>query len=387
MRILSIHNRYQIRGGEDESRAAEENLLRQMGHQVETYEENNDRIAALSSAHLAVKTIWSEASRQVVQQMLKKAAYDVVHVQNFFPLISPAVHYAAKAEGVPVIQTLRNYRLLCPNALFFRNGRVCEDCLGKPIPYPGVIHGCYRENRVASAAVATMITAHRAMQTWTNQVDLFIALTQFARQKFIQGGLPAEKIVIKPNFVPFDPGVGDGSGGYALFVGRLSVEKGLDVLLEAWQQLGNRIPLKIVGDGPLSEQVKQAARRSSIEWLGRRPMTEVYDLMGSAKFLVFPSRWYETFGRVAVEAFAKGTPVIAANIGAIAELIDSGRTGLLYNPNSSTDLIAQVEWMLTHSDKLTQMRQEARAEFEAKYTAQRNYEYLIDIYDKVRSLM
>lgn len=193
--------------------------------------------------------------------------------------------------------------------------------------------------------------------------------------------------MIKPNFVPFDPGVGDGSGGYALFVGRLSVEKGLDVLLEAWQQLGNRIPLKIVGDGPLSEQVKQAARRSSIEWLGRRPMTEVYDLMGSAKFLVFPSRWYETFGRVAVEAFAKGTPVIAANIGAIAELIDSGRTGLLYNPNSSTDLIAQVEWMLTHSDKLTQMRQEARAEFEAKYTAQRNYEYLIDIYDKVRSLM
>jgi glycosyltransferase involved in cell wall biosynthesis len=385
MRILSIHNRYQIRGGEDESRAAEENLLRQMGHQVDTYEENNDRIAELSSAHLAVKTIWSKASHQVVQQRLKQATYDVVHVQNFFPLISPAVHYAAKAEGVPVIQTLRNYRLLCPNALFFRNGRVCEDCLGKPIPYPGVVHGCYRENRVASAAVATMITAHRAMQTWTNQVDIFIALTQFARQKFIQGGLPAEKIVIKPNFVPFDPGVGDGSGGYALFVGRLSVEKGLDVLLEAWQQLGSQIPLKIVGDGPLSDQV-MAAQHAGIEWLGRRPMTEVYDLMGGAKFLVFPSRWYETFGRVAVEAFAKGTPVIAANIGAIAELVDSERTGLLYDPNSPTDLIAQVERMLSDPKQLAKMRQEARVEFEAKYTAQRNYEYIIDIYDKACSM-
>lgn len=386
MHILSIHNRYQIRGGEDESCAAEENLLRQMGHQVNTYEENNDRIANLSSVKLALKTVWSEESRQIVQRILQKSIYDIVHVQNFFPLISPAVHYAAKASGVPVIQTLRNYRLLCPNALFFRKGQVCEDCLGKPIPYPGVIHGCYRDNQVASAAVATLITAHRAMQTWTNQVDLFIALTDFARQKFIQGGLPAEKIVIKPNFVPFDPGVGDGDGGYALFVGRLSVEKGLDVLLEAWQQLGQQIPLKIVGDGPLADQVQAAAQHSGVEWLGRRPMTEVYDLMGSAKFLVFPSRWYETFGRVAVESFAKGTPVIAAEIGAIAELVDSERTGLLYDPNSPTDLITKVEWMLSHPNQVTQMRQEARAEFEAKYTAQRNYQYLINIYDKARAM-
>jgi glycosyltransferase involved in cell wall biosynthesis len=386
MHILSIHNRYQIRGGEDESRAAEENLLRQMGHQVDSYEENNDQIAKLSALNLALKTVWSEASRQIVRQTLRQSTYDIVHVQNFFPLISPAVHYAAKAEGVPVIQTLRNYRLLCPNALFFRDGRVCEDCLGKPIPYPGVVHGCYRESQAASAAVATMITAHRVMQTWTHQVDLFIALTQFARQKFIQGGIPAEKIVIKPNFVPFDPGRGEGEGGYALFVGRLSVEKGLDVLLAAWQQLGEKIPLKIVGDGPLSGQVT-AAQTSGVEWLGRRPMSEVYDLMGNAKFLVFPSRWYETFGRVAVEAFAKGIPVIAAEIGAIAELVDSGRTGLLYDPNSPADLIAQVEWMLSHPSELTQMRQEARAEFEAKYTAQRNYEYLIDIYDKARSMV
>lgn len=383
MRILSIHNRYQIRGGEDECLVAETTLLREKGHQVDLYEENNDRIAEHSSVELALRTIWSEEARQTVQHMLQ-SAYDVVHVQNFFPLISPAVHYAAKAANVPVIQTLHNYRLLCPNALFFREGRVCEDCLGKPIPYPGVLHGCYRENRVASAAVAAMITAHRAMQTWSNQVDLFITLTEFARQKFIQGGLPAEKIVIKPNFVSFDPGIGDGAGGYALFVGRLSVEKGLDVLLEAWQQLGQQIPLKIVGDGPLSDQVT-AAQHSNVEGLGRRPMAEVYDLMGQAKFLVFPSRWYETFGRVAVESFAKGTPVIAANIGAIAELIDSGRTGLLYDPNSPTDLVTQVEWMLSHPSQLAKMRQEARAEFEAKYTAERNYQYLIDIYDKARS--
>lgn len=384
MRVLSIHNSYQIRGGEDESRAAEENLLRQMGHQVDSYEESNERVASLSSVDLAMRTIWSEESWQIVKQKLRKSAYNVVHVQNFFPLISPSVYYAAKTEKVPVIQTLRNYRLLCPNGLFFRNGRVCEDCLGKSIPYSGIVHGCYRSSQVASAGVTAMLTVHRALQTWTSKVDLFIALTHFARQKFIEGGLPAEKIVVKPNFVPFDPGVGAGEGGYALFVGRLSVEKGLDTLLEAWEQLDKQIPLKIVGEGPLSDQVQQAAQRfPNIEWLGRRPMTEVYELMGEAKFLIFPSKWYETFGRVAVEAFAKGTPVIAARIGAIAELVDAGRTGLHYTPNDPADLVAQVEWMLSHPLEVAQMRREARLEFEAKYTAQQNYQQLIKIYDQV----
>ncbi|WP_315786713.1 glycosyltransferase family 4 protein [Fischerella sp. JS2] len=388
MHILTIHNYYQIRGGEDECHEAEVRLLRERGHHVEVHEENNDHMAALSNFSKVTKTIWSQETYQTLKHLLKEQPYDVVHVQNFFPLISPSVYYAAKAEGVPVVQTLHNYRLLCPNALFFRNGNICEDCLGQVIPYPGVLHGCYRNSQVASGGVATMLAVHWAINTWTKMVDIYIALTEFARQKFIAGGLPAEKIVVKPNFVSPEPAVGNGSGGYALYVGRLSVEKGIDTLLKAWEHLSPQIPLKIVGDGPLAEQVVEAAKRhSGVEWLGRKPMSQVHDLMGEARFLVFPSKWYETFGRVAVEAFAKGTPVIAANIGAIAELVDSGRTGLHFRPGDPDDLTAKVEWMLANPVKLASMRQEARAEFEAKYTAEQNYQKLMEIYTKMQKLV
>ncbi|MDJ0737520.1 MAG: glycosyltransferase [Nostocaceae cyanobacterium] len=385
MRILSIHNNYLIRGGEDESRESEERLLREMGHQVDVYQENNDRVAAIGAVGMATRTVWSTEAYQIVTQKLQDSKCDLIHVQNFFPLISPSVYYAAKSQGVPVVQTLRNYRLLCPNGLFFRDGHVCEDCMGKFVPYPGVVHGCYRESRVASGAVATMLTVHHTMGTWKQMVDVYIALTEFARQKFIQGGLPADKIVVKPNFVHPDPGVGEGSGGYALYVGRLSVEKGLDTLLAAWEQLDTNMPLKIVGDGPLASQVAATTQRlANVEWLGRQPMPQVHALMGEAKLLIFPSKWYETFGRVAVEAFAKGTPVIAANIGAIAELVDHGRTGLHFHPGDPADLAAKVEWALEHPQELSEMRHVVRAEYEGKYTAKENYHRLMEIYALVR---
>jgi glycosyltransferase involved in cell wall biosynthesis len=385
MHILSIHNTYQVRGGEDESRESEERLLREMGQWVDAYEETNQRVKTLSSMQIAARTIWSTESYNIVKQRLARSSYDIVHVQNSFPLISPSVYYAAKAAGVPVVQTLRNYRMLCPNALFFRDGGVCEDCLGKAVPLPGMLKGCYRGSRAASVMVGTMLTVHRLFKTWMNQVDLYIALTEFTRNKFIEGGFPAEKIVVKPNFVHPDPGVGNGEGGYALYVGRLSVEKGLDTLLEAWEKLGGRLPLKIVGEGPLQPQVKEAiAKIPNIEILGRRSIPEVYELMGAAKVLIFPSKWYETFGRVAIEAFAKGTPVIAANIGAIAELVDPGRTGLRFVPGDAADLANKVEWVMAHPDAVAQMRVAARAEFEAKYTAQKNYHRLMEIYAQAR---
>lgn len=385
MKILSVHSRYQQRGGEDECREAEENLLREMKHSVEVYEENNDRVAGMNSISLAATTIWSTQAYETVKQSIREKNYDVIHVHNFFPMISPSVYYAAKAEGVPVVQTLHNYRLLCPNALFFRQGKVCEDCLGKYIPYPGVLNSCYRESLVASGAVSTMLTVHRTMQTWTEMVDVYIALTEFARQKFIAGGLPANKIVVKPNFVHPNPQPGTGSGGYALFVGRLSTEKGLDTLLAAWQKFAIKMPLKIIGDGPLAPEVSAIAEKlPTVEWLGRRPLAEVYNLMGEATALIFPSKWYETFGRVAVEAFAKGTPVIAANIGAIAELVDNGRTGLHFQAGDEASLAGSVEWVLQNPKQIAQMRHEARAEFESKYTATQNYQQLMDIYSRVK---
>ena len=385
MRILTIHNRYQVRGGEEECYEAEVHLLQKMGCDVEIFEENNNRLTALNTPYLAARTIWSQKTYEQIRRCLKQQSYDVVHVHNFFPLISPSVYYAAKAEEVPVVQTLHNYRLLCPNGLFFRDNRLCDDCIGKVIPYPGIIRGCYRNSQVASAGVATMLAIHRVMRTWTQKVDLYVCLTEFARRKFIEAGIPASKIVVKPNFVNFDSGIGSGNGGYALFVGRLSTEKGLDTLLAAWKHLSIHIPLKIVGDGPLADYVAQRVKRlPQVEWLGRKSLTEVYALMGEAMFLVFPSKWYETFGRVAIEAFAKGTPVIASDIGAISEIVVNGKTGLHFQPGFVEDLVDKVKWVLANPQKLTQMRREARLEFEAKYTAQKNYEQLIEIYTNAK---
>jgi glycosyltransferase involved in cell wall biosynthesis len=380
--IVVAHNRYQQRGGEDESTSLEIALLRARGHKVTEFIEDNERISDLSLSRVAVRTVWSQESYRRLRCLIREQRPDVVHVQNFFPLISPAAHYAAGAEGVPVVQTLRNYRLLCANGLFFRDGHVCEDCMGKTLPWPGVVHSCYRESWAGTVPVAAMISTHRALRTWTRMVDVYIALTEFARQKFLEGGLPAKRIVTKPNFVHPDPGPGEGQGGYAMFVGRLSSEKGVGTLLEAWERLGGRIPLKVVGDGPLAGRMIEASRRPlSIEWLGRRPLEEVYSRMGEASVLIFPSEWYETFGRVAVEAFAKGTPAIAANIGAIAELVDHGRTGLHFRPGDPEDLAVQVGRALDSPAELAVMRREARAEFESKYTAEENYRRLIEIYE------
>jgi glycosyltransferase involved in cell wall biosynthesis len=382
MKILAVHNRYQRPGGEDQVFVDETALLEARDHRVVRYEVHNDQVERVNRLTLAKDTVWNTSAYRELRAMIRRERPDVVHFHNTLPLVSPAGYYAARAEGVPVIQTLHNYRLLCPVALFFRDGRVCEDCMGKAVPWPGVVHECYRGSRAASGVIATMLTVHRVLRTWTEMVDVYVALTEFARSKFIEGGLPAGKIVVKPNFVAPDPGRGQGGGGYALFVGRLAPEKGTGTMLAAWERLGTRIPLKVVGDGPLRDRVVEAAaRRSNVEWLGHRPVEEVHALMGKADMLVFPSEWYETFGRVAVEAFATGTPVIAADIGAVAELVEHGRTGLEFRPGDPEDLVTQVEWALSHPAELRRMRDEVRAEFEAKYTAERNYRALIEIYE------
>jgi glycosyltransferase involved in cell wall biosynthesis len=382
MKILAVHNRYQRPGGEDQVFVDETALLEARNHRVLRYEVHNDQVEQVNRLTLAKDTVWNTSAYRELGALIRRERPDVVHFHNTLPLVSPAGYYAARAEGVPVIQTLHNYRLLCPVSLFFRDGRVCEDCMGKAVPWPGVVHKCYRGSRAASGVIATMLTVHRAMRTWTEMVDVYVALTEFARKKFIEGGLPAGKIVVKPNFVAPDPGRGQGGGGYALFVGRLAPEKGTGTMLAAWERLGTRIPLKIVGDGPLRDRVVGAAtRQSHVEWLGHRPVEEVHALMGKADMLVFPSQWYETFGRVAAEAFAAGTPVIAANIGAVAELVEHGRTGLKFRPGDPEDLVTQVEWALSHPAELQSMREEVRAEFEAKYTAERNYRALMEIYE------
>jgi glycosyltransferase involved in cell wall biosynthesis len=380
VKILLVHNKYQQPGGEDQVFTAEGNLLEDHGHEVLRYSVHNDQIAGMNPASLAEATVWSRSSYRELKALVRREQPDMAHFHNTFPLISPAGYYAAKAGNVPVVQTLHNYRLICPNALFFRDGHVCEDCLGKTPPWPGVLHACYRGSRHASGAVAAMLTTHRLLRTWTRKVDVYIALTEFARGKFVQGGLPAEKILVKPNVHP-DPGQHEVVGTNALFVGRLSVEKGIDVLLKAWERVGDRMKLTIVGEGPLADVVATRARRlENVEWLGRRPKEQVLELMKRARVLVFPSVWYEGFPMTIVEAFGVGLPIVASNLGSLATLVDPGRTGLLFRPNDPGDLAAKVRWALDHPNELDSMRRGARKEFEARYTAEQNYEHLLSVY-------
>lgn len=384
-RILMVHNYYQQPGGEDQIFATESGLLESRGHPVSRYSVHNDSVKEMSRLATAAAAVWNRPIQDDLRAAIRKERPDVIHFHNTFPLISPAAYYTARAEGVPIVQNIQNYRLLCPNAVFYRNGHVCEDCLSKTIPWPGIVHACYRDSRAGSAAVGLMLSTHRLLRTWTKMVDAYVVPTEFLRQKLIQGGLPANNILVKPNFVFPDPGLGAHQGGFALFAGRLVVEKGIKTLLRAWERLDIPLPLKIAGDGPLAGYVASVVAKTNrrIEWLGRQTKEEVLALMRDAMLMVVPSEWYEGSPMVIAEGFAVGVPLIASNLGGIASVIQNKRTGFLFKPGDAADLKAKVEWAWAHPENLTAVGQAARREFEVKYTADRNYEMLMEIYDQV----
>lgn len=385
MRILMLHNRYLVPGGEDQCSIAEAALLRDYGHEVELLEDDNRRLEQLGQARTAVRTVWSRESYRRINELLRSRPFDILHVQNFFPLWSPSVYYAATRNRVPVVQTLHNYRLMCVNSLFFRDQHLCQECLGSFLPWHGVLHACYRNSRAASAVVASMVGAHKLAGTWRKRVSRYIAVSEFARDIYIAGGLPANKIAVKPNFIHPSPPPGNGGGSYALYVGRLSQEKGIATMLNAWKAAHEAIPLKIVGEGPLAELVIAAARESKgIEYLGARSLPEVLDLMRSAEFLVFPSEWYETMGRTIMEAFAVGTPVVATNIGPPATMVIPGVTGFHFRSGNVSELRQRAEWCSQNLDQVRAMRAKARQAFENNYTGDANAKMLLAIYERAR---
>jgi glycosyltransferase involved in cell wall biosynthesis len=384
VKILQCHNFYQHPGGEDQVFQDEARLLRSHGHEVVQFTRHNDIVDRMASWQLALATVWNRKTSAELRQTIRRERPSIVHFTNTFPLISPAAYYAAKKEGVKVVQSLHNYRLVCPNALFLRNGTACEACLGKFVPWRSVLHACYRNDRRASAVIAGMLSFHRAIGTWTRAVDLFLALTEFGRRKFIEGGLPADKIVVKPNFVPLDPGPAKGSGGYAVFVGRLSAEKGIETLLGAWTSGPMDVPLIIIGDGPLADRVRHAASvNPRIQWLGQQPSERVIEIIGDAGMLVLPSITYEGFPKTIVEAFSRGTPVVGSDFGAMAWLIRHEQTGVLFPPGDSTALRESVKRLHGNSAALAPMRLAARKEFEQKFTLEANYRMLMAAYRRV----
>jgi glycosyltransferase involved in cell wall biosynthesis len=388
MKVLILHNSYQQPGGEDVVVAQEAALLRSAGHGVLEYRRSNTEIDALSlwsKSTLPLRAVWSGRAMRHLRALLRREKPQVAHFHNTFAMLSPSLYSACQEMGVPVVQTLHNYRFCCPRADFFRDGHMCEACLGKTLPWPGIAYGCYHHSRVQTAAVAMILASHRWLKTWQEQVNLYIAPTEFARQKLIQGGLPAAKIVVKPHFVHPDPGVRKGSGDYIISVGRFSPEKDVTTLLAAWKKLRG-IPLKLVGDRPAEGEVCRLIQESwagDVVLLGRRPRDQVLTLMKKARLLVSPSASYETFGLVVVEAFACGVPVVASRIGAMAEIVEDGRTGLLFTPGDPDDLAEKVRWAIDHPDVMDRMGKHARGLYEEKYTAEINYHILLNIYERI----
>ena len=381
MRVLMVHNRYQQRGGEDAVVSSEANLLAANGIDVETLIEDNDSITGLKGKiDASVSVFYGVRSQKRVSALLTRFKPDVVHVHNWFPTVSPAIFWTCKRAGIPVVNTLHNYRLLCVNATLFRNGGVCEDCIGSRLRAPGVIHKCYRGSRAGSAVATAGMLAHWTAGTWQHAVDRFIALSAFAKNKLVQGGLPEAKIVVKPNFVDPDPGPKAGGLGYYLFVGRLTEEKGIRTLIECWRR-GPDLPiLRILGGGPLEDEVREAAASmTNVEWLGSKSADEVSDMMGSAEAILCPSLWYEGMPRVVIEAMAVGTPVIASRLGSYPEMIEDGVSGVLFESNDADALRRRI-LDLEERRALAGMRQAARRKFESEYTGPRNLNLLLDIY-------
>ncbi len=375
MRVLIVHCRYQQRGGEDAVVDSEVDLLRSAGDQVELFERYNTEIAEMGQASLAMQTVWSRPTRAAIKAVVERFQPDVAHIHNTFPLISPSVYSALGDLGVPIVQTFHNFRWLCPQAMFLREGRVCEDCLGRA-PVPALIHGCYRNSRLQTAVLSAMLVVHRYVGTLAHHVSRFVALNEFCRRKFIDGGLPAHKVVVKPNFVDLpEPEVRTRKG--ILFVGRLSPEKGIRVLSGACAAVPE-VDVRVAGEG---DQADLLAGLRNVRLLGSIDPAKVREEMLGAESLVIPSICYESFPRTLVEAFACGLPVIASRLGAMAELVRDGVTGLLFDPGDARSLGDRMRWALANPVRMREMGGNARNEFETHYSAEENYRMLISIYE------
>jgi len=324
MRILQLHTRYRQAGGEDRVVAAEADVLRSAGHTVEQLLADNPR-SSMAAAGAMLKSPWNPASRQAVERAVARFKPDIAHVHNTWYALSPSVLGGLRASRVPTVMTVHNYRLMCVNGMLLRDGRPCEDCVGRS-PLPGIRHRCYRDSAIASTAAAATIAYNRRRNTWAGGVDRYLAPTEFVRGKLVDGGFPADRIQVKPHFVedPGPRGAPPSQSQIVLHVGRLSADKGSHALLDAWAALGHTdLELVCIGDGPLLDELS-GRRVPGVRFVGSVNPVEVRAWMLRARVLIAPSTWYETFGLVVAEAMAAGLPVIVPSGGALAEVAAGG---------------------------------------------------------------
>lgn len=380
--VLVIHNRYWQAGGEDSVVRAEVALLRQHGHRVTEFSRDNAVIARYGPVHKAslfLSTTWNHRVYEELRRLIRQERPAVAHCHNLVPLVSPAAYYACRAEGVPVVQTLHNFRLRCPAGTMFHAGHVCRDCDGRLGRATAL--GCYRGSRTQTAAMALMLGIHRWAGTFERLVDKYSAPSEFCAQRMSGKDISRDKIAVRPNFLLKDPGARHASEDFALFVGRLCEEKGVRQIMQAWRRMPH-IPLVVVGDGPLGEESQRTASKNVI-FTGVLPPAETLSRMKAARFLVFPSLGYETFGVAVLEAGGCGVATVGSRLGAIPELVQERRTGLLFDPHNVEELVEKVEWAWSHPVSMNEMGAAARAQYRRHFTAEKAYEGLASLYSSV----
>jgi len=329
-------------------------------------------------------TPWNPWMAAAIRGKVNAFNPDVVHVHNTFPLISPSIFHAIGRRAARVL-TLHNYRLYCPAAIPMRNGKVCTECMDQRSVLAALKYGCYRNSRLATFPLALSVGLHRRIGTWKNQVEVFIALTDFQKDRMVAAGLPADKVLVKPNFFygQASPLSWSEREPYVIFVGRLASEKGVETLVRAWEIWGSEAPeLRVVGDGPLRSKLEKAAKKMPIRFFGQLSPEQVQAQVAKAKLLVVPSEWFEGHPLVLGEAFALGTPAAVSNIGPLPSIVDYGKNGVIFEPANAETLANTVKTAWGTSGLLERLGSEARKAYENKYSKESNYSLLMQIYEQ-----
>jgi len=392
MNVLLVHNYYgsSAPSGENQVCEAESNLLRQRNHEVHEFLRHSDAIRAKGirgAVQGALSTPWNPFAAKKIRQVVETVRSEVVHVHNTFPLLSPSIFHSIGHRAARVL-TLHNYRLFCPAAIPMRAGRVCTDCLDSHSVWPSLKHGCYRNSRLATLPLAANVALHRNLGTWTQQVDAFIALTEFQRERMIEAGLPASLVHVKPNFYPGDPVMLSWAERqeYMVFAGRLTAEKGVVALVKAWLLWGASAPeLRIVGDGSLRaelEQLAAASPQTRIRFLGQLSGAAAQQEIARARLLVLPSECFEGFPMVIREAFAFGTPAAVSNIGPLPSIVHPGENGAVFEPANPQSLLNAVRSVWEKGGELERLAKGARRSYEMLYNEDANYRMLMAIYEQ-----
>lgn len=393
MKVLLAHNFYgsAAPSGENSVYLAEKELLKSHGHPVIEFSRHSDEIrdrGFIGKLQGGLATPWNPFTAKKIRQLLKTGKPDILHVHNTFPLLSPSIFHAVKEFPTATVLTLHNYRIFCAAGSPMRNSLPCMECLDKQNAFPALKYGCYRESRIATFPIVVMIGIHRRIGTWKKCVDAFITLNEFQKEKLIGSGLPSESVYVKPNFYlnPPLPLPWLERQRKAVFIGRLSPEKGVHILLKAWKEWGENAPfLELIGDGKERENLQRSLKNTITEkkvcFTGQLPFDQTQKRLAEASLLILPSLCFEGFPMVIREAFALGVPVVASRIGAIPLIIRDGDSGMMFKPGDSTELLRTMKALWENSRKLSDMAEAARKEFETKYTADKNYEILVEIYE------